>query len=114
MNEANGMKIKSYFAKSVDEAISQARVELGADALLLNTRKIAGAGAGYEVVMGVTGSTPAPKPAAPSTPKAAGHIQANPQVQASAMSSRAPWCVPQRIHLQCSGPYPRSPRCMRT
>src|SRR5689334_897166 len=57
----NGMKIKSYFAKTVDEAIAKARVELGSDALLLNTRKVAdaGNGAGYEVVMGVSGPAPA-------------------------------------------------------
>ena len=42
MKDANGMKIKSYFAKTVDEAISKARVELGSEALLLNTRKLAG------------------------------------------------------------------------
>jgi flagellar biosynthesis protein FlhF len=70
MKEANGMKIKSYFAKTVDEAISKARVELGSDALLLNTRKVpdTGTGPGYEVVMGVAGSTspaPAPKATAP-------------------------------------------------
>ncbi len=71
----NGMKIKSYFAKTVDEAIAKARVELGSDALLLNTRKVAdtGAGAGYEVVMGVSGPPPAAAPARtaakPSTPK---------------------------------------------
>ena len=66
MNDSKGMKIKSYFAKSVDEAIAKARVELGSDALLLNTRKIAdtGTGAGYEVVMGVAGPTPAREPAA--------------------------------------------------
>src|SRR5512141_2218912 len=73
MKDANGMKIKSYFAKSVDEAISKARVELGSEALLLNTRKIAdtgtGQGAGYEVVMGVTG--PAPE-------RASGQALANP------------------------------------
>jgi flagellar biosynthesis protein FlhF len=66
MKDANGMKIKSYFAKTVDEAISKARVELGSEALLLNTRKIADTGpgsgnaAGYEVVMGVAGSAPPP------------------------------------------------------
>src|SRR5690242_6052828 len=65
MKDANGMKIKSYFAKTVDEAISKARVELGSEALLLNTRKIAdtGTGPGYEVVMGVAGSA-SPAPAA--------------------------------------------------
>ena len=71
MKDANGMKIKSYFAKSVDEAISKARVELGSDALLLNTRKIADTGtgaSGYEVVMGVTGPAPASKPTAAAKP----------------------------------------------
>lgn len=73
MKEANGMKIKSYFAKTVDEAICKARVELGSDALLLNTRKIAdtGTGGGYEVVMGIAGPAPAPKVTAPATPKPA-------------------------------------------
>jgi flagellar biosynthesis GTPase FlhF len=44
------MKIEPYFAKSMDEAISKARVELGSDALL-NTRRLpdSGSGAGYEV-----------------------------------------------------------------
>jgi len=67
MKDANGMKIKSYFAKTVDEAISKARVELGSEALLLNTRKIpdSGNGAGYEVVMGVAGPAPAVKSPAP-------------------------------------------------
>ena len=49
------MRIKSYFVKSVDEAISQARKELGDDALLLNTRKgnsPDGSWIGYEVVFG--------------------------------------------------------------
>ena len=74
MKDANGMKIKSYFAKSVDEAIAKARVELGSEALLLNTRKVpaTGTGSGYEVVMGVAGvaspheparESPAPGPA---------------------------------------------------
>ena len=73
MKDANGMKIKSYFAKTVDEAISKARVELGSEALLLNTRKISDAGAapGYEVVMGIAGQAPAPKVTAPVTPKPA-------------------------------------------
>ena len=80
MKDANGMKIKSYFAKTVDEAISKARVELGSEALLLNTRKIAdtGTGSGYEVVMGVAGAAGVnvrlrqPKPAAAvPTPKPA-------------------------------------------
>ena len=104
MKDANGMKIKSYFAKTVDEAISKARVELGSEALLLNTRKIAdtGSGAGYEVVMGVAGAAgvtgaatfkspapatkpaaavPAPKPA-PSLETPAPRTTAAPRVEA--------------------------------
>jgi len=67
MKDTQGMKIKSYFAKSVDEAIGKARVELGSDALLLNTRRLpdSGSGAGYEVVMGVAGGTPTHEVAAP-------------------------------------------------
>src|ERR1700687_754527 len=68
MKDSSGMKIKSYFAKSVDEAMAKARVELGSDALLLNTRKIADIGtgtAGYEVVRGVAGPPPEREPAAP-------------------------------------------------
>ena len=67
MKDANSMKIKSYFARSVDDAIAKARVELGSEALLLNTRKLPDAG-GYEVVMGVAGPASAPKiPAAAPT-----------------------------------------------
>jgi flagellar biosynthesis protein FlhF len=91
MKDANGMKIKSYFAKSVDEAISKARVELGSDALLLNTRKIADTGtgvSGYEVVMGVTGPAPVSKSAAPSaTPKPAlPRVTSVPQIQPSQLT----------------------------
>jgi flagellar biosynthesis protein FlhF len=51
------MRIKSYFGKTVDEGIAQARAELGSEALLLNTRKVvgqAGVPGGYEVVFGST------------------------------------------------------------
>jgi flagellar biosynthesis protein FlhF len=41
---------KTYIAKSVDEAIARARQELGAEATLLNTRRVEG---GYEIVFGV-------------------------------------------------------------
>ncbi len=77
MKDANGMKIKSYFAKTVDEAISKARVELGSEALLLNTRKIADTGtgaSGYEVVMGVAGAAGVTRPAP--VPKPAAHMPA--------------------------------------
>jgi len=97
MKDANGMKIKSYFAKTVDEAISKARVELGSDALLLNTRKIAdtGTGSGYEVVMGVVGSTPAVKSPAPApktavpTPKPASRTEVRPAVASDMEKLRA-------------------------
>jgi flagellar biosynthesis protein FlhF len=58
------MRIKSYFAKSVDEAMVQARAELGNDALLLNTRKNEGGKPeNYEVVFGTAEAvTPLPLP----------------------------------------------------
>jgi flagellar biosynthesis protein FlhF len=83
MKDSNGMKIKSYFARSVDEAIAKARVELGSEALLLNTRKIAdtgtgvGHGAGYEVVMGVTGPAPATAPVGRAAAAARNHVPAS-------------------------------------
>ena len=99
MKDTNGMKIKSYFAKTVDEAISKARVELGSDALLLNTRKIpdTGTGAGYEVVMGVAGSgssAPAPKVTAPvltpkPAPRTTAEVASRPEVAADMEKLRA-------------------------
>lgn len=59
MTSPSALRIKSYFASSVDAAIAQAREELGTEALLLNTRKFsgdAGQPAGYEVVFGVPGT----------------------------------------------------------
>jgi flagellar biosynthesis GTPase FlhF len=51
------MRIKSYFTDSVQEAIEHARVELGPDAMLMNSKKtepeLRALGA-YEVVFGVT------------------------------------------------------------
>jgi len=73
------MRIKSYFAKSVDQAMAQARVELGEEAMLLNTRKAPAdhpSGMNYEVIFGVAGEalvevpvatkveSPAPEPPA--------------------------------------------------
>jgi flagellar biosynthesis GTPase FlhF len=67
------MRIKSYFTDSVQEAIEHARVELGPDAMLMNSKKtepeLRALGA-YEVVFGVTSdiasasSTVLPKKAA--------------------------------------------------
>lgn len=57
------MTTKSYLVKSVDEAIVRARAELGEDAMLLNTRRLAnepGSPGGYEVVFAAPGSIPEP------------------------------------------------------
>ncbi len=58
------MKLKSYFAKSVGEAIERARGELGPEAMLLNSRKLSSEqlhlGA-YEVVFGVASEVPLPR-----------------------------------------------------
>ncbi len=50
------MRIKSYLAKTVDDAIAQARLELGTEALLLNTRKVAAQR--YEVMFGCAEEQP--------------------------------------------------------
>ena len=58
------MKLKSYFSVSVGEAIERARQELGADAMLLNSRKLTAEQrhlGSYEVVFGVTGELPPQK-----------------------------------------------------
>jgi flagellar biosynthesis protein FlhF len=60
------MRIKSYFADSVQEAIEKARVELGPDAMLMNSKKTdfeLRALGSYEVVFGL------PAPAAASKPR---------------------------------------------
>ncbi len=62
MTNRDQMRIKSYFAKSVDLAMAQAREELGPEAMLLNTRKAPPdqiEGGGYEVIFGVAGESPA-------------------------------------------------------
>ena len=63
------MKLKSYFAKSVGEAIERARGELGPEAMLLNSRKLSAEQmhlGTYEVVFGVASEVlPARKAQAP-------------------------------------------------
>jgi flagellar biosynthesis protein FlhF len=62
MMKHDQMRIKSYFAKSVDQAMNEARADLGAEAMLLNTRKASAdqpGGGGYEVIFGVPGKAPA-------------------------------------------------------
>ena len=66
------MKIKSYFAASVEAAISQAKQELGEDAMLMNSRKAMPEArhlGEYEVVFACTASDQA-KPAAAPAPRA--------------------------------------------
>src|ERR1700741_3846536 len=62
MTNRDQMRIKSYFAKSVDQAMVQARDELGPEAMLLNTRKAPAdqfEGGGYEVIFGLAEESPA-------------------------------------------------------
>jgi flagellar biosynthesis protein FlhF len=60
MTDQKGMNTKSYLARSVDEAIAQAREELGAEAMLLNTRRLTGQPGGYEVVFVLPEQPPQP------------------------------------------------------
>lgn len=54
------MKIKSYFARTVEDAVAQAREELGPDAMLVNSRKAEAEASDlgeYEVVFAADGSS---------------------------------------------------------
>lgn len=71
MTAGEQMRIKSYFAKSVDQALADAGAELGSEAVLLNTRKVPAtptASGGYEVTFGISGDTPEAIPEAIFTP----------------------------------------------
>src|SRR5436305_14903400 len=74
------MRLKSYFAESVQDAIDKARTELGPEAMLLNSKKIApeqhhlGA---YEVVFGITDEPLLRKPA----PVAPAPVQSAPIIE---------------------------------
>jgi flagellar biosynthesis protein FlhF len=63
------MRLKSYFAQSIGDAIESARQELGPEAMLLNSRKTSPEQSylgEFEVVFGVAGNPPvAKKPAQP-------------------------------------------------
>lgn len=115
------MRLKSYFAPSVDEAIERARTELGPDAMLLNSRKIAAEQAhlgAYEVVFGITGETlqrkPAPAPGGPrpsafavghAARSAAASAAAAPAASVAPAASAAPKTAPAPIVL----PVPAAP-----
>lgn len=62
------MRLKSYFAQSIGDAIESAREELGPEAMLLNSRKTSPEQSylgEFEVVFGITGNPPAQKKSAP-------------------------------------------------
>src|SRR4051794_40585710 len=82
------MKIKSYFAGSVEAAINQAKQELGEDAMLMNSRKSMPEArhlGEYEVVFACTADTEPAKPAAPPKmePKAETRFEPKPEPRAS-------------------------------
>src|SRR3954471_18355163 len=63
------MRLKSYFAQSIGDAIESARLELGPEAMLLNSRKTSPEQSylgEFEVVFGIAGNPPAHKKFAPS------------------------------------------------
>jgi flagellar biosynthesis protein FlhF len=67
------MKVRSYITNTVEEAVEKARRELGAEALLLNTRSLertSNARGRYEVAFAVPAGAEAPAPAATAPPPA--------------------------------------------
>jgi len=66
----SSMKIKSYFASSVEQAIQEARQELGTDAMLITSRRSSpetrSLGA-YEVVFGLQATTARPRASVPAS-----------------------------------------------
>jgi flagellar biosynthesis protein FlhF len=70
------MRIKSFFSSSVEQAIQEARQELGPDAMLITSRRSApesrSLGA-YEVVFGLQSTATRAAPVASSRPRAAQH-----------------------------------------
>ena len=70
-NPTASMRIKSFFASSVEQAIQEARQELGPDAMLITSRRSSpearNLGA-YEVVFGLQSTTARTRTSAPATP----------------------------------------------
>jgi len=56
MKSTAELRIKTYYVNSIEDAMLQAKNDLGSEALLLNTRRVFDAGkpSGYEVVLGVS------------------------------------------------------------
>jgi flagellar biosynthesis protein FlhF len=65
------MHIKSYIVRALDDAMAQARADLGDEALLLSTRKH---GSDYEIVFGVDGSDETPEPPAAGLPSSSSAV----------------------------------------
>ena len=75
------MRIKSYFADSVQEAIEKARVELGPDAMLMNTKKTGfelRALGSFEVVLGLPGQVETVKRSMSRQQRTAATVQGGP------------------------------------
>jgi flagellar biosynthesis protein FlhF len=77
MEQTSSMKIKSYFADSVEQAIQEARQELGTEAMLITSRRSSpetrSLGA-YEVVFGLSAPPTRPRAIAP-TADLSGELQ---------------------------------------
>ena len=74
---AGSMRIKSFFAATVEQAIQEARRELGPDAMLITSRRSAPEArqfGAYEVVFGLQVSESAPRPARATTPPASAEL----------------------------------------
>lgn len=109
------MRLKSYFAPSVDEAIERARTELGPDAMLLNSRKIAAEQAhlgAYEVVFGITGETLQRKPAPAAGQRPSAFTTSTAVRSAAASASSAPATAPSQVASAApvQAPVPVAPR----
>src|SRR5580658_9153244 len=65
------MHIKTYIVKALDDAMAQARADLGDEALLLSTRKH---GSEYEIVFGAEGSDETPEQPAAGLPSSSSAV----------------------------------------
>lgn len=81
------MRIKSFFADSVQEAIEKARAEIGPEAMLMNSKqtelelRVLGS---VEVVFGVPDESPSPKPRLPKPELAKQPEDTKPSIEAAA------------------------------
>lgn len=114
MKGKSNMRIKTYFVQAVEDAMAQAQVDLGEDAMLLNTRRVMQAGkpTGYEVVIGVDGygvaSEAAPEVISPVLPQAAPQAVEviEPESQAPVKEKRAAFAEQPAAVVKQSSPPP--------